>query len=374
MRECPGGVRVELHDGPDRCAWLGPAWERLRSKLAARGMTTGPYLAHDWLAVFARELASTVGPPRTLVAWRDGELVGVLPLLRERRRLAHVPAHILRSLSDDHSQRWDALIADAEVARALMDRLLQDRGWDALELRDVADGPSGAGLLADAARAAGCIVGDWPAQRSPVLELPSDPAALRLDAKFRANLRRRARRLAEDIGPLSLERVTDPAALDAALDEAVRLEAAGWKGAAGTAIAGDPVLVARYRALAHAFAARGALALMFLRAGDRRVAFHFAIEEEGTYYLFKVGSDPRLARYGLGHLLVDAVTRDLIARGARALDFLGDVAEWKREWTETTRATRWLYVFRPTLFGRVLAAWKLRAVPTLKRAAKELGR
>jgi len=208
--------------------------------------------------------------------------------------------------------------------------------------------------------------------RSPYLDLPATTAALdqQLGSKFRGNLRRRAKKLEAEVGPLALERIDGSgihgAALDAALDEGFALEAAGWKGELGTAIACDPTLRRRYRALAHVFAARGQLACYFLRAGDRRVAFHFALVDGATYYLFKPGFDPALATYGLGHLLVDAVARDLIDRGVRELDFLGDDMPWKREWTSELRVHRFRYVFAPTLRGRALAAWKQDLVPRLR--------
>jgi CelD/BcsL family acetyltransferase involved in cellulose biosynthesis len=233
-----------------------------------------------------------------------------------------------------------------------------------------------------AAREARMPVGCWPSVTSPYLPLPSsaDDLDRQISSKFRGNLRRRARKLEADVGPLALERIdggatpgkadaVDSGALDAALDEGFALEAAGWKGELGTAIACDPRLRARYRALAHTFAARGRLACYFLKAGPRRVAFHFALVDDDTYYLLKPGFDPALASYGLGHLLVDAVARDLITRGIRELDFLGDDMPWKREWTEHSRAHNFDYIFAPTLRGRALAAWKLRLVPGAKRLA-----
>ena len=369
----PFTTHLEVETLPWLPGWLREPWEALRSRVAARGATAGPFLSFDWTAVYARALGERFGPPRTVLAWRGGRLAGAMPLVLEKRRLAGAPARLLRSLSDDHSQRWDALVEDRDVAAALVAHLLGDASWDALELRDVLDDrATGAGLLVEAARASGCIAGAWPSQRSPVLEIGRDPDAVlaHLDAKFRANLRRRARRLAEEIGPVALERIET--ADEGALADAYRLEAAGWKGERGTAIACDPARVETYRALSRALSSAGTFALSFLRAGERRVAFHLAAIEGGAYFLFKVGSDPTLARFGLGHLLVAEVARDLAARGIGELDFLGDTADWKREWTPRSRAHSWRYVFRPSLRGRALAAWKLRAVPTLKRLAEEL--
>jgi CelD/BcsL family acetyltransferase involved in cellulose biosynthesis len=365
---------------------LRPALEALAAAMAAAGQTKGPFLTPDWAALTAAALADPrdryrLGDFRLLVAHHGDAIVAALPLVAERRRLAGLPARLLRSLSDDHSQRFDLWLdpgpAGAGAARALIDHLRQRGDWDAVELQSVPMRDAAAARLVAAAREARMPVGYWPSMTSPYLPLPSSAAELdrQISSKFRGNLRRRARKLQADVGPLALELIDgggagaafDSSTLDAALDEGFALEAAGWKGELGTAIACDPRLLTRYRALAHTFAARGRLACYFLKAGSRRVAFHFALVDDDTYYLFKPGFDPALASYGLGHLLLDAVARDLINRGIRELDFLGDDMPWKREWTNHTRAHSFGYVFAPTLRGRALAAWKLRFVPRAKR-------
>lgn len=348
------------------------ALESVWSALAAREEEPGPFFLPAWFAVQAVALARSPRELRLLVAHDRGRLMAALPLLAEERRVAGVRLRVLRSLSDDHSQRFD-LVAEGDPAiGALWRHLAADPSWDLVELREVPEGSRRAGRLHELAQEAGYPVSVWPSLRSPYLPLPTtvEEFEARLDAKFRANLRRRRRNL-EKLGPVELERVTGQeasgsAVLDAALDEGLALEKGGWKGAEGTAIACDPGLVRRYRSLAHVFARRGELSLHFLRVGGRRVAFHFAIERGGTYYLLKPGYDETLRQHGPGHLLVWEVARALIRRGARELDFLGNDMEWKREWTQLGRNHAWLSIYRPTLRGRVLHAWKTCAVPLLR--------
>src|SRR5215470_13283096 len=84
----------------DLPGWLREPWEALRAALAARGGAGGPFFGFDWAQIYARELRERVGAPRTFLAWRGSSLVGAVALIAERRRLAHAPARILRSLSD----------------------------------------------------------------------------------------------------------------------------------------------------------------------------------------------------------------------------------------------------------------------------------
>jgi len=383
---------------------LRPSLEALAAAMTAAGQTKGPFLTPDWAAITAAALADPrdrdrLGDFRLLVGRHGGAVVAALPLVaeRRRRRIAGVPARLLRSLTDYHSYRFDLWLdpgpAGDAAARALIAYLGHRGDWDAVELWSVPACDAAAARLVAAAREARMPVGDWQVMISPYLPLPSSAAELdrQLSSKFRGNLRRCARKLEAIVGPLALERIdgrasaaavgsatyadaaaVDSATLDSALDEGFALEAAGWKGDLGTAIACDPRLRARYRALAHAFAARGRLACYFLKAGPRRVAFHFALIDDDTYYLLKPGFDPALASYGLGHLLVDAVARDLITLGIRELDFLGEDMPWKRKWTDHTRAHRLGCVFAPTLRGRALAAWKLRFVPGARRLAPRI--
>jgi CelD/BcsL family acetyltransferase involved in cellulose biosynthesis len=386
----PADVPVAIEELRERGAIssLRDEWTRVAAAMRDAGWTKGPFVAPEWFSIYAASLCNDeddgrAGDFRLLVAHRAGRLVAALPLIAERRRLSGVPARVLRSLSDDHSQRFDLLLDPAhadDAARALVTHLARTRDWDAVELQVVLDDNAAAHALLAAARAADLPTGQWASMVSPYLTLPASVAELdkQLGSKFRSNLRRRAKKLEADVGPIALERIDGSGLgaiqLDALLDEGFALEAAGWKGDAGTAIACDARLRGRYRALAHAFAARGQLACYFLRAGDRRVAFHFALADADTYYLFKPGFDPALATYGLGHLLVDAVARDLIARNIRELDFLGDDMPWKRDWTDKTRSHSFRYLFAPTARGRALAAWKLTLAPAAKRLWSRLSK
>jgi CelD/BcsL family acetyltransferase involved in cellulose biosynthesis len=365
---------------------LARDWERLRSG----GGLPGPFVSPRTLAITARHLCDGAHPLSLLVAMRDGTLEAALPLVRERRLLAGLPARVLRSLSDEHSQRFDALCPTQEAANALLRELLARGGWDLVELRDIPDSEplprssvrgaqprleTGAERLCRAARDAGLSVYDWPSLVSPTLELPSTAAEFerRLGSHLRGNLRRRRRRLEEEQGPVTLEvvgRAQGRAAILAALDEGFALEAASWKGRAGTAIAQHPALIARYRAWALSHAHQDELLLCFLRVAGVRQAFHFSLLVDGSCALFKTGNAPHLLPYGPGQLLVELVARHLIERGIRTLDLLGDDLDWKHPWTELVRPHSWRLIFAPTWRGRLLGAWKGELVPWLSTALR----
>src|SRR5205085_2962692 len=208
--------------------------------------------------------------------------------------------------------------------------------------------------------------------RSPYLPLPKplqasgkkgapassyDQIEAALDGKFRQNLRRRRRRLAEQ-GEVKYQLVDakDAKALDAALADFFEIEASGWKGRGGTAIAARPELVGFYTQIARDAARRGALALGVLSLKEKPIAAHLSVVHGGRHYLVKIGYDESLAEYSPGQQLVSDAIRDSCTRGLHEFDFLGPCMEWKLDWESELRAHRWLTIFRPTAKGKLVHA------------------
>jgi CelD/BcsL family acetyltransferase involved in cellulose biosynthesis len=322
-----------------------------------------PFFRHAFLRVWLEHF----GPRATLrlltLRSAEGRLVAVLPLILRRSRMHGLPVRELTSASNLHSCRFDLIAEDpAQAATAFIAALRAQSDWDVLRLVDVPDGGAGQELNVAAAQA-GMLQGHWRSICSPFISLPATAGA-RFDCgstKFRANLRRRRRRLHEQ-GRVTLERIDGGPALQRQLEDGLRLEARGWKGSAGTAIMQDPATLGFYLTLAHHAAARGMLRLWVMRLDGRAIAFHFALEHGGRYLLLKPAYDESLGACSPGQLLMQDVLEDCVRRGLREFDFLGPDMPWKRDWTTTTRPHAWLYVYRGWR-GRMLHSLKFRIAP-----------
>jgi CelD/BcsL family acetyltransferase involved in cellulose biosynthesis len=345
------------------------AFDALRDEwnaLVARGPADVPFAHHEWTAAWLDAFAPDA-PLRVLVArGRDGRATGMAPLLEERVR------GVLRLVApaNDHSCRVEwALGPDASGAVAAIWAYLRDRArWDVLLLRDVPrDGPTSS-MLEALARADRHLTGRWASVRSPFVELGAlGGAEERTSAKFRANLRRRLRRLGE-LGAVAVTRVDGTEGLDAALAEFLALEASGWKGERGSAIALDPSLVRFYTTVARDAAAGGRLALRALTLDGRAVASHLGLLHRGVYYLAKMAYDEALAPVSPGQLLQREVLAECEARGLARFDFLGPDMAWKRDWRPAHAPHDWLYVYRPSFAGRAMHTLKHRIRPAVKEA------
>jgi CelD/BcsL family acetyltransferase involved in cellulose biosynthesis len=359
-----GMIRVtEVHDRA-QFARLEREWDAL---VAATGAPV--FLRHAFLRIWIDNFAP--GRRLRVLVARDGagELVAALPLMQERLFLCGVPVRALVSTANAHSCRFDALARDGAAAgRAFAAHLSADPGWDVLRMTDVPEGGN-AWRVYEALRRAGHPVGTWESLQSPYVPLPRawEQLAAGLRSKLKANLRRRRKKLAER-GEVTFERCAGGIALDARLEEGFALEASGWKGARGTAMAQSPRTRGFYTELARWAQGEGLLSLLFLRAGGRAVAFHYALAGGGRCWLLKPAYDEALGECSPGQLLVEEALKDCIGRGLNEFDFLGPRMTWKEDWTDRVRVHTWLFAFRDSPLGRALREAKFRWIPAAREA------
>jgi len=282
-------------------------------------------------------------------------LVAALPLARRGRRLV--------ALRSEHTPRVD-FVGDSAVLPTLWASVRDAGAWDVLELRGV---PGDSPLVTELPRLAqgdGFAVRVRETHRSPWFLV--DGIEQRIHRRFRGDMRRLERQL----GGVELERITS---YDReALWDVLRLEAAAWKGAAGTAIASDERVARMYAALARIFARRRQLTLAFLRAQGKRIAAQFCVEDATTFYLVKTGYDPEYAHFGPGQLLVRETAIDAGKRGLQRFDMMGQATPWKLKWTEESRPHVEVTLYAPTARGRAHCFFTEIARPAAGRILRRL--
>lgn len=125
-----------------------------------------------------------------------------------------------------------------------------------------------------------------------------------LGAHHQRETRRLGRRLADELGsPLE---VVDRSADPAAVEKFLRLEATGWKGRQGTAMASHRGDAEYFRALCDGFRASGRLQLLALEAGGRTAAMKCNLAAGGVLFCFKIAQDDELSRFSPGVQLEQA--------------------------------------------------------------------
>ncbi len=315
-------------------------WEALADRVDAP-----PFLHPGW--TFAWFEAFRIAGLCLVTVRRDGDLVAALPMQRCRSGL--------RSPVSPDNPMSGAVCLDEEAGAALLEHLftLPDTK---VELTFIDALPFAIDTVAESARRNRRLVWRTTVARSPYIELIGDIEQFdeRLSRNRRKGMRRHRRKL-EAEGELSLEVNDGGDRLDSLLDEHFALEASGWKGKTGTAIASNPETRAFYTNLARWASDRDWFRLVFLRLSGRPIACDYALVHNGVLYTLKAGYDESYRSFGPGALLLHDEIAYCFEQGLERIDLLGNEEPFKLSWTDRRVENASLRAFRRNPAG--LAAW-----------------
>jgi CelD/BcsL family acetyltransferase involved in cellulose biosynthesis len=277
------------------------AWDTL----AQRASEPNPFYESWYLLPSSRHVGSHVDVLRFQVA---GELAGLLPIVRSSHYYRYPVPHLSNWLhpnmfcgvplvaSGCEVPFWQAVLrwADEHAGSALF-----------LHLRDLPLGsPLHAaleGVLATQDRQAEIV------HREARAMLASDrtPEAYcdaSLSGKKRKELRRQANRLADE-GAVRFHRSTGAEELEQWTRDFLRLEQAGWKGQAGSALACSAATAALFAESLGGAAERGRLERLTLTLDGRPIAMLASFLAPPGAFSFKTAFDEGFARFSPGVLL-----------------------------------------------------------------------
>ncbi|MEW6737373.1 MAG: GNAT family N-acetyltransferase, partial [Acidobacteriota bacterium] len=329
-----------------------------------------PFYQHEYIRNWIDNFAPTA--KLRILLGRDPKhrLVAILPLIEERSTTSfHIlPLRQLVSISNEYSCRFDLIARDSQAAAsAFFAHLAADKSWQVIKIINVPDSGNAMHIY-QSAYCAGYPVGKWEFQRSPYLQLPScyQQLSQRLRSKFKANLRRRRKRL-EEKGVVSLEPFTSGPALENHLQDCFAIEASGWKGQGGFAAKQHRQLHGFYNNLAQLSAANGTLLLLLLKLNGKPIAFQYCLNYAGVLYLIMTSYDESLKECSPGQLLMEESLKYCLTQGVKEFDFLGTDLSWKMEWSEQVRTHNWLYIFQKSHIGLALQKAKFNLIPAAKQ-------
>jgi CelD/BcsL family acetyltransferase involved in cellulose biosynthesis len=288
--------------------------------LADRVAEPNAYYLPEWALAVSASARGRIGAS-ALSACSDAPLaydgparmIGLLPVI-SLWRACRIPLPALVS-----AQPYGTLCTpplDCHLAEAAAERLLAEArkaGAHALVLRDMSLDGNAMRAFTEVLRLNGMRPRLMRSDLRACLDATRSADELLLDAlgaKKLKELRRLRHRLAEH-GAVRFEAARTPDEVARALEAFLVLEASGWKGKRGTALAqhdGDATFIRRATA---ALAETEQCEIVTLRAGDVPVAAAIVLRHQDRAFYFKLGIDERFARYSPGVQLTLDLTRHL---------------------------------------------------------------
>ena len=160
----------------------------------------------------------------------------------------------------------------------------------------------------------------------------------------------------------------------------MKVEAAGWKSRAGSAILMSPKLIAFYQALTSRLADRGKLEWHFLSAEEKTIAAHLAVRCGRSLVLWKIGYDEEFAQCAPGSILLKHTIKRAFESGEIDEVNLVTNQSWHSNWKPHQRPyyDLWIYPLRPlpVIVGGLPKQSRivLRRVPILRSVVRAVGR
>jgi CelD/BcsL family acetyltransferase involved in cellulose biosynthesis len=284
--------------------------------LAARAIEANAFYDPAWARAVARFAHGKAGA-RVLVAWDSPtkrRLIGLLPVIPAWRAL-RIPVPVFVAWQAYAPLTTPLLDRDnAEAAARALLAAARQGGAQALLLPALAqDGPA-AKAMQSAVAAFGiepCVFERHERARLDAAQ-DCDEAVRALGAKKLKELRRQRNRLADD-GEVAFRVAAPGRETEAAIESFLTLEASGWKGASGTALAAKPGDAAFLKAALPAMAAAGNAEVVTLQSGDKVVAAGILLRHLRNACFFKIAYDESAAKTSPGVQLTLDITRAMCA-------------------------------------------------------------
>ena len=248
------------------------------------------------------------GRVEILQFWAAGELRGLLPLQRSGSYYGYPIPH-LRGWMHDNAFCGTPLVAaehEREFWSALLDHLDAHPSHSLFfHLEGLAEDGALFRALADIVTARGAACAIVHREERAMLKSPNSAEeyfAASMSGKKRKELRRQYNRLSE-MGELRFKRSRNAHDLPRWAGEFLTLEAAGWKGAAGSALASDPRTAALFTDVLDGAAGAGKLERLALYLDDKPIAMLVNFLCPPGAFSFKTAFDERYSRFSPGVLL-----------------------------------------------------------------------
>jgi len=358
-------LELEVISDPEVLRSMDSIWQRL----IERAELDHPFMCHEWLLSWW-ECFGTGRELYVIAVRNNGNVIALAPLMIRQERMHGVKIRRIEAIYNEHTPRYDFIIGSHHdlVYRAIWEHLRQQKHhWDIVLLSQIPAGSRTLDEMARLARAACHATGVWSPPASPYIDLGRglQEFSKTLKGHHRRNVRSRHERLSA-IGPVTMEVIASSDQLQDGLRDAMRIEAAAWKGRNGTAIESDPAVTEFYLRFAQRAAERGWLRLFFLKLGDRRIAVDYALSLNQKLYGVKIGYDPEFHTYSPSNLLLNLIVEQACIQGEIEYDFLGADDQWKQDWTRMKRSHEWLYIFQNNLRGRFIHNIKFSLIPAIQ--------
>lgn len=177
--------------------------------------------------------------------------------------------------------------------------------------------------------------------------------------KLKANMQRYFNRFEKEFGSPSLLRITGKSEMGDGVKRFGDIESAGWKGAAGTAIASDNAQGAFYSDVMLRFSSTGQAAVYEIGTTNGLAASRLVIESERMAVFLKTTYDETLSHVAPGRIMLHQVIQErLTNKPGQSIEFYTNATRDQKEWATFGCTIQNVQVFRNGFLANSFAVLK----------------
>lgn len=258
----------------------------------------------------------------------DGALLGIAPLFSSVGEDGKLRLHLIGS--HEIADYLDLICRPADLAaftQAVVRELQTDASWSELSFYNLLDGSATIAALQAAAESGGLQFEMEQLQACPYIPLPAsfDEYLENLDSKQAHELRRKMRKAARNVLPVTTEFIREANQLDDALEDFFGLMAQEQDKLEFL----KPAMRTQMEAIARAAFAGGWLQLIFLKVGKQRAAAYLNFDYQDRIWGYNAGFSNAYAELSPGWIMMAEMMEWCIANGRSVFDFMRGDEEYK---------------------------------------------
>jgi Acetyltransferase (GNAT) domain len=337
-------IRVLYIDTLEELSRHGAAWNELSFRIPQRL----PMLSHAWISTYFGCRLRSHESWICILVYDRASLIGVLPLIVTRHNLCGLKRSTVSTPFDWHTVSVDFIVEpgrEDEVMPLLLSCLSRIKPAPAgLRLKRLLDCSPIKPIIKHKMKgfAAVCRLSGYGSYIKVGGSYKDYSEGL--ETRFVRNLRRLERRL-RTMGELEYQLIDDKAGNEECLNRFLEIEASGWKGRNGTAIARSASLLKFYSTLTARLAGLGWLEWHFLNLRGKAIAAILAIRFDRKLVILKIGYDEAYSSFSPGNKLFEKMVQRAFASGRfDEIDCLSKYA-WNEDWKMQSRMYYDLSIF-----------------------------
>lgn len=292
---------------------------------------------HTWW-----QFHSDYGEMQTIVVKKNGQIIGIAPFMLSRVNVMGIPFKKL-SFASPRSDYNDCIFSLEECEdfyNAILDYLFQNKKqWNIVSLKHISSESDTMEQLQFEAKKKNMLSFFYICSRCPYILLNTsweDYFKKNFRRKSRYKLLRQERRL-NDHAVVSMVRYSENIPLAQAMKIINEITRRSYKSRSGTPLFNGKVNRSFYLSIANRFYPKGWFDLVYLKAGEKPISYHYGFRFRRKYYYYNLAHDERYAEYSPGLVLLKELVRDSFANGCTEFDFLRGEEHYKGRWSTHTR-------------------------------------